>query len=117
MDSINRGIRYFDLFSYSRTLALKGLADGAQRASFGWQVALYVALVLGIFAKGYLEYLAGKAGAPIPSLARLAVAVIAGIVAFPGAYRSAMDGNNPGLVQLSVTFTTGLGVKTLVDAP
>jgi hypothetical protein len=115
---INSIIRYFDLFSHYRTTVPKAQAGGKKnQPTAGWQLSLFLSLALGIFAKGLLEYLVGNSQSPVVSWSRLVLAIVAAIVAFPGAYKHAMDESGPGLVQLCVTFTTGLGVKTLVDIP
>jgi hypothetical protein len=115
---MNSIIGYFDLFSKFRTTIPEGRAgEGKGRPTLVWQLALFLSLAIGIFAKGFLEYLAGKAQAVVVSWPRAIIALVAAIVAFPGAYKQAMDEAGPGLVQLCITFTTGLGVKTLVDTP
>ena len=106
-------VGYFDLFSRHRSTVAEATSGSTETPpSVLWQVALYLALLLGIYAKGYLV----DSGTP-PSNGRFLAAIIAAVVAFPGAYRSAMESAGPGLVQLCVVFTSGIGVKTLVDAP
>lgn len=115
---MNNIIRYFDLFSKHRTtIPTANAGDGNPQPSLGWQLAIFMALALGIFAKGYLEFLADKSSSPVNSWPRFIAAVIAAIGAFPGAYKKAMDDNSPSLVQLCLVFTVGVGVKTLFDTP
>ncbi|MHC4548615.1 MAG: hypothetical protein ACYTEZ_07540 [Planctomycetota bacterium] len=82
--------------------------------SAAWLAALWGALVLGILAKMFLDSLSGqwKRG----WLISLAVALVLSVSLFPMAYRNAMNSTNPSVVQLCVTFTMGLGVKSLTDA-
>jgi len=113
MDSL---IRYFDLFARYRQAPPEQLAQtDKSQPTLAWQMALFGALTAGILAKGVLEFFGGRATTWVPSWARLIVCLIAAVVAFPGAYKKTMDESGPGFVQLCVTFTIGLGVKTLFD--
>ena len=77
---------------------------------------MYVALLVGILTKGVLEYFAGRVPDPF-NWGRLFTAFVAAFMAFPGTYKAAMEESGPGLVQLCVVFTAGIGVKTVVDTP
>jgi hypothetical protein len=117
-DIVNGVIRYFDLFSRRRSTVAQALSDGETEKtvpSWWWQLLLYLALLAGIFTKGVLEYSAGRAPDPF-DWGRIFFALVAATIAFPGAYKAAMEEAGPGLVQICLVFTSGIGVKTVVDA-
>jgi hypothetical protein len=70
-------------------------------------------LFIGILAKVFLDSL--QAQGTGFSVVRLVVAVIVATAIFPAVYKNSMGSTDPGLVQLCVTFTAGLGYKSLID--
>jgi hypothetical protein len=99
-DLANAVVRYFDLYSRKRTTVAAGMAKTAgSTPPWWWQLLLYLALLAGIFAKGLLDYFTGKAVDPF-NWGRSFAAVVASLVAFPGAYKAAMAESGPGFVQL-----------------
>lgn len=114
MNLTNRLIRYFDLFSsYRTTQALGQSSTSPQAPGAGWLFAHYGALFLGIVSKVFLDSLEG--GQFHFSWTRTIVALITATAIFPAVYEKAMGSTGPSFVQLCVTFTSGLGYKTLID--
>jgi len=81
--------------------------------SWGWQLALYGALVLGIVANGFLAALrSGKRYRFRP--VKLLVSAVIGLVLFPAVYDGAQANlGQPTLVQLAAIFAAGLGYESL----
>ena len=82
----------------------------------GRQIALYITVVLGIFASGFLDsYRAGRVWhLDWPALV---FALIVGIVLLPGAVdTNKLNGQKEELVQFAVVFTYGVGWQTLLGA-
>lgn len=113
MNSLNRVVRYFDLFSSRRSTTAIAQSSGEQAPGSLWLAAHYLALFLGILAKVFVDSLEGDKSSF--SWARLLVAVITATAVFPAVYKKAMEETGPNFVQLCVTFTSGLGYKTLID--
>ncbi len=108
---------FFDPFRLGGSgdeLARKDLEPG--RLTIGRQVALYVTVVLGILASGFLEsYQLGRQW----TLDWVAIlfALIVGIVLLPGAVdRQKLNGRKEELVQFAVVFTYGMGWQALFSA-
>jgi len=82
----------------------------------GRQIALYVTVVLGIFASSFLDsYRAGRMWHL--DWAALVIALLVGIVLLPGAVdRHKLNGQKEELVQFAVVFTYGMGWQTLLGA-
>ena len=118
MGPLNTITRYFDLFSRCRTTNVEALSEGDddKAPSNWWLLAIYLALLAGIFAKGLLEDFAKETPEPW-NWGRIVTAIILSITSFPGVYKTAMEESGPGFVQLCVIFTAGIGVKTVVDTP
>src|SRR4051812_43403160 len=109
---LNSVIAYFDLFSnYRKTIAVAHASD-KPKPSLVWELALFVSLALGIITKGVLDYLTEKAAMPFDSWHRLIALLVTAIIAFPAAFKGAMEMAGPSFVQCCVVFTTGLGVRT-----
>ena len=82
----------------------------------GRQIALYLTVILGIFASNFLEsYQTGK---PLSmDWLSLLFTLVAGLVLLPGAVdRQKLNGQKEELVQFAVVFTYGMGWQTLVGA-
>jgi len=91
-------------------------AEEPIRLTLGRQIALYVTVVLGVFASSFLQnYQAGQGfSLNWPSLL---LAVIAGFVLLPGAVDlSKLNGQKEELVQFGTVFTYGMGWQTLLGA-
>ena len=84
-----------------------------QPISFGWQLALYGALVLGILANGLLA--AARAGHRYRfQWPRFLICAVIGLVIFPAVYEGAQSNlGQPTLVQLAAVFASGLGYESL----
>jgi hypothetical protein len=92
------------------------VADEPQRLTIGRQIALYVTVVLGVFASNILQnYQAGQSLSvswPTPL-----IALIVGFVLLPGAVDSSkLNGGKEELVQFGTVFTYGMGWQTLLGA-
>lgn len=91
-------------------------AEEPRRLTIGRQIALYVTVVLGIFASNILQnYQAGQTLSiswPTPL-----IALIVGFVLLPGAVDSTkLNGGKEELVQFGTVFTYGMGWQTLLAA-
>ena len=113
MNSLDKVVRYFDLFSRYRTTVARGESTAGQAPSNAWLVAHYAALCAGILAKVFVDSLEGEKSSL--SWARMLVALITATAVFPAVYKKTMEESGPSFVQLCVTFTSGLGYKTLID--
>jgi len=98
---------YFDLSSQTVN------AVYPQPISFGWQLALYGALVVGILANGLLA--AARAGRRYRfQWSRFLISAVIGLVIFPAVYEGAQSNlGQPTLVQLGTVFASGLGYESL----
>src|SRR5882724_12763651 len=109
MNGMNTVIRYFDLFSASRTSTAVGRAgSGAEAPSNLWLAGQYAALYLGIIAKLFVDSQARPGEALSLSWTRLVVAGITATAVFPAVYKKSMAASTPGVLQCCVTFATGL---------
>jgi hypothetical protein len=99
---------YFNLSPRAGTQAIF-----PQSISFGWQLALYGALVVGILASGIMA--AARAGRRYRfQWSRFLVSAIIGLVIFPAVYEGAQANlTQPTLVQLAGVFASGLGYESL----
>ena len=113
MNWLNGLIRYFDLFSSYRSTGARAQSTGGQAPRGWWQAAQYAALYIGILAKVFVDSLEGEQSTF--SWVRMLLALITATAVFPAVYEKAMAADGPGFVQLCVTFTSGLGYKTLID--
>jgi hypothetical protein len=111
LDSVQK---YFDLFSEHRSKGYRSL-DQSERSFNWWLAAQYAALWLGVCSKLYLDSVAESYNSPPNGVARLIISLIVSTAAFPAVYKGAFDDSAPSIVQLCVTFSTGLGFKTLID--
>jgi len=115
---MDRVIRYFDLFSEFKTNLPAFQATTKKKKhtpTFLWLLSLYLALALGVFAKGSLEWMTGKSQSVVVSWSRVMLALVTAVLAFPGAYKNSMDDCGPGFVQLCEVFVIGFGWKSLID--
>jgi hypothetical protein len=120
-DIVNSVVRYFDLFSnHPETDAVahtKG--EGTQPPdSGGWLLALFIAVFLGVVAKGFVDAFDFKTNTLGPGFLslRLVVSLIVTGVIFPAVYKQTLDKSTlPGAVQLCLAFGGGFGYKALID--
>jgi len=91
-------------------------AEEPDRLTLGRQIALYVTVVLGVFASSFLQnYQAGQSFSP--NGLSLVLALIVGFVLLPGAVDSSkLNGQKEELVQFGMVFTYGMGWQTLLGA-
>lgn len=106
---------YFDLFRDERRRTQAKANEPCRTPSSWWIAVHFAALVVGIFAKYFLD--AYDAGTVFHvSLPLVIAACISAIVVFPLVYRNAYAAEHPGFVQLCLTFTAGIGFQTLFTA-
>lgn len=108
---------FFDplrLGSYEAMQPQRELEPG--RLTIGRQVALYVTVVLGILASGFLEsYQLGQQW--FVNWVSVGFALVVGVVLLPGAVdRQKLNGHKEELVQFAVVFTYGMGWQALFSA-
>lgn len=98
---------YFNLSPHA------GINVVGQPIPLQWQLALYVALLLGILANGYLVAARSRRRYRV-SWQRFVVSAIIAIVAFPTIYDGAQTNlGQPTLVQLALIFASGLGYESV----
>ena len=91
-------------------------AEEQEQLPLGRQLALYVTVVLGIFASSFLESQQAGQRWSVDWLT-VAFALIAGLVLIPGAVdRHKLNGQKEELVQFATVFTYGMGWQTLIGA-
>jgi len=101
-------VEYFNL-----SFQGQGVSAVTTPISWGWQLVLYGALVLGILANGFLAAARAKRRYRFHWQSFLAGAII-GLVAFPAVYDGAQTNlGQPTLVQLALIFAAGLGYESV----
>ena len=116
MKRLNQIIGYFDIFSELRGSMPYGRSGNKDEPpSNSWLAVQYVSLYLGILAKVFLDSLESGLDNLTFSWVRFLVAAITATAVFPAVYKQTMATSGPSFVQCCVTFTAGLGYKTLID--
>ncbi len=103
-------IRYFNLLRPP----IARMESASTLSPFYQQVAIYLAVVLGILAVPLIKDVA----LTIPdalSVRNVIVALVIGLAIFPTAYRNAFDTTAPLLSQAGVAIMTGIGWQNIVD--
>ena len=109
---------YFDLYRELRVQGSgpKGLGAGRTIRANLWLVLQYFALVVGIIAKRFLDvYQTGNLVFQV-SIPLIVFSLIVGAAVFPAVFRKTFDAKDPRLIQLFITFTSGLGYQALFQA-
>jgi hypothetical protein len=110
---VNNLIGYFDLYSRYRNEAARAFeGTGSRFGSPVWIALQFLALVLGIIAKLFIDTV-NKDSTPSVSWIRFIVTGIIALSIFPAVYKKTLDASEPGFVHLCVIFTSGLGYETL----
>jgi ABC-type transport system involved in cytochrome c biogenesis permease component len=114
---INKVIAYFDLYSSLRTPGARAFAVGPTTPTNLWILAHFIALLVGIIAKPFVDaYQRGAVNAFQISYPLIIFSCIVAIAIFPAVFKNAYNKENPGFVQLCATFASGLGYQTLFTA-
>jgi hypothetical protein len=98
---------YFDLSSGV------GVSATPQPIPLGWQLGFYAAVLLGILASSYLAAARTRRRYRF-RWQRILISAIIGLAIFPAVYQGAQANlGQPGLVQLALVFSSGLGYESL----
>jgi hypothetical protein len=101
-------VEYFNLSPHGNVIS-----GGGAPIPLGWQLALYVMLILGILANGYLAAVRAKRRYRF-RWRQFLVGAIIGLAIFPAIYEGAQANlGSPGFVQLALVFASGLGYESL----
>ena len=97
------------------------ISDKPQPSAFVLNLILvlqYAALLAGVFAKKYLDYVNEHSKGPFFSWPVTIVSAIVAAAVFPAVYKKAMAAKADGLpvfAQLCTVFAAGVGYKALID--
>jgi hypothetical protein len=115
---ITKVIGYFDLYGSLRTRGARAFSTGEPSTpSNAWILAHFLALLIGIIAKPFVDaYKIGGTNQFQFSLPLIIFSSIVAVAVFPAVFKKSFDKQNPGVVQLCITFASGLGYQTLFSA-
>lgn len=114
---INKLLAHLDLYSSSPTPSARSYAVALPKPSKLWVIGHFMGLVAGIIAKPFVDaYQGGDIHTFNVTLPLIVFSCIVAIAIFPAVFRNSYDKENPGFVQLCVTFASGLGYQSLFTA-
>lgn len=114
MKILDAVLRYLDLFSErDRNVARARAGDAGGAPGTMWLIGFYVAALLGVLGKVFLEL--GQ-GFQLTS-GRVIISLVVTAAIFPAVYKQTLEKSDlPLPVQLFVAFGGGFGYKALIDA-
>ncbi len=102
---------YFKLY---RNAAVKDARGAETQPSLLWSLVHYIVLALGIIAYPFVEaYTSGKISSFDLSIPMILFALIVAMAIYPTVFKKSFNTEEPGLVQLSITFASGLGYQSI----
>ena len=111
---INKIVTHFDLYNSLRSPGARAFESGSSTPSNWWILAHFIALIVGILSKPFVDaYQSGDISSFTMSVPLIIFSCIVAIAIFPAVFKNSYNVGNPRVVQLCVTFASGLGYQSL----